>query len=162
MGPSPVKKTKTTKPKAAKPKAAATASAKEKDAKGDSSSSLTTKAMIMKALEELNEKNGSSVNAIKKYIAENWPEKVESTQFSNLLKKSLNTLFEEKTIIRPKKQEGNPGGASGSYKINKGSKEKASEKEKEKVPEKEKKTTEGKKTSEKEKKTTEGKKTSEK
>merc|ERR1711913_19802 len=86
------------------------------------------KEMIMKALEGLDEKNGSSVVAIKNYIAENWPEKAESSQFSNSFKKALAALAEDSSIVRPKKQEGNPDGATGSYKINK---EKSKEKEKE-------------------------------
>merc|ERR1719244_162084 len=82
----------------------------------------------MKALEGLDEKNGSSVVAIKNYIAENWPEKAESSQFSNSFKKALAALAEDSSIVRPKKQEGNPDGATGAYKINK---EKSKEKEKE-------------------------------
>merc|ERR1711874_43336 len=72
------------------------------------------------------------------YIAENWPEKAESAQFSNNFKKALAALAEDSSIVRPKKQEGNPDGATGSYKINK---EKSKEKEKaakEKEKEKEK------------------------
>merc|ERR1719402_2053983 len=110
---------------------------KEKDKAGKKASSSTktessgppnNKEMIMKALEGLDEKNGSSVVAIKNYIAENWPEKAESSQFSNSFKKALAALAEDSSIVRPKKQEGNPDGATGSYKINK---EKSKEKEKE-------------------------------
>merc|ERR1711913_13431 len=101
---------------------------KEKDKAGKKASSSTktessgppnNKEMIMKALEGLDEKNGSSVVAIKNYIAENWPEKAESAQFSNNFKKALVALAEDSSIVRPKKQEGNPDGATGSYKINK-------------------------------------------
>merc|ERR1711913_115294 len=117
---------------------------KEKDKAGKKASSSTktessgppnNKEMIMKALEGLDEKNGSSVVAIKNYIAENWPEKAESAQFSNNFKKALAALAEDSSIVRPKKQEGNPDGATGSYKINKDkSKEKEREaKEKEKA-----------------------------
>merc|ERR1711913_119538 len=115
---SPPKKAKTSKPK---PAAA-------KSSKSDPSGSLSNKEMIMKALEGLDEKNGSSVVAIKNYIAENWPEKAESSQFSNSFKKALAALAEDSSIVRPKKQEGNPDGVTGSYKINK---EKSKEKEKE-------------------------------
>merc|ERR1712112_613355 len=96
--------------------------------KTESSGPPNNKEMIMKALEGLDEKNGSSVVAIKNYIAENWPEKAESSQFSNSFKKALAALAEDSSIVRPKKQEGNPDGATGSYKINK---EKSKEKEKE-------------------------------
>ena len=90
--------------------------------------------MIIKALEDLDEKNGSSVVAIKNYITENWPEKVgfksyrkldkiqimifqaESAQFSTNFKKALTALAEDGDIVRPKKQEGTPDGATGSYK----------------------------------------------
>merc|ERR1711874_629415 len=61
------------------------------------------------------------------YITENWPEKAESAQFSSSFKKALTALAEESDIVRPKKQEGTPDGATGSYKINK---EKVKEKEK--------------------------------
>jgi len=115
---------------------------KEKDKAGKKASSSTktessgppnNKEMIMKALEGLDEKNGSSVVAIKNYIAENWPEKAESSQFSNSFKKALAALAEDSSIVRPKKQEGNPDGATGSYKINKDKKsgdKKAAEKPK--------------------------------
>merc|ERR1711874_882613 len=53
------------------------------------------------------------------YITENWPEKAESAQFSSSFKKALTALAEESDIVRPKKQEGTPDGATGSYKINK-------------------------------------------
>merc|ERR1711874_97073 len=77
---------------------------KEKDKAGKKASSSTktessgppnNKEMIMKALEGLDEKNGSSVVAIKNYIAENWPEKAESAQFSNSFKKALAALAED-------------------------------------------------------------------
>merc|ERR1712237_121950 len=96
--------------------------------KAEPSGSLNNKEMIIKALEDLDEKNGSSVVAIKNYITENWPEKAESAQFSSSFKKALTALAEESDIVRPKKQEGTPDGATGSYKINK---EKVKEKEKE-------------------------------
>merc|ERR1711913_167219 len=51
----------------------------------------------------------------------------ESSQFSNSFKKALAAFAEDSSIVRPKKQEGNPDGATGSYKINK---EKSKEKEK--------------------------------
>merc|ERR1712112_581530 len=107
----------------------ASTSAKTKEGtKADPSGPLNNKEMIIKALEDLDEKNGSSVVAIKNYITENWPEKAESAQFSSNFKKALTALAEDGDIVRPKKQEGNPDGATGSYKINK---EKVKEKEKE-------------------------------
>merc|ERR1711913_217516 len=87
---------------------------KEKDKAGKKASSSTktessgppnNKEMIMKALEGLDEKNGSSVVAIKNYIAENWPEKAESAQFSNNFKKALAALAEDSSIVRPKEKE---------------------------------------------------------
>merc|ERR1719402_1719519 len=107
----------------------ASTSAKSKEnTKAEPSGSLNNKEMIIKALEDLDEKNGSSVVAIKNYITENWPEKAESAQFSTNFKKALTALAEESDIVRPKKQEVTPDGATGSYKINK---EKVKEKEKE-------------------------------
>merc|ERR1712112_325107 len=85
-----------------------------------------TRDMILKAIGELDEKTGSSVSAIKKYISENWPEKAESSRFPDLFKKAIVALLEEQEVIRPKKQEDLPHGATGSFKINK-------EKEKEKT-----------------------------
>merc|ERR1712112_493361 len=129
----------------------ASTSAKTKEGtKAEPSGPLNNKEMIMKALEDLDEKNGSSVVAIKNYITENWPEKAESAQFSSNFKKALTALAEDGDIVRPKKQEGTPDGATGSYKINK---EKVKEKEKEaKEKEKEKAAKEkGKTTKEKEK-----------
>merc|ERR1712002_300661 len=107
----------------------ASTSAKTKEGtKAEPSGPLNNKEMIIKALDDLDEKNGSSVAAIKNYITENWPEKAESAQFSSNFKKALTALAEDGDIIRPKKQEGTPDGATGSYKINK---EKVKEKEKE-------------------------------
>merc|ERR1712228_744358 len=129
----------------------ASTSAKTKEGtKAEPSGPLNNKEMIIKALEDLDEKNGSSVVAIKNYITENWPEKAESAQFSSNFKKALTALAEDGDIVRPKKQEGTPDGATGSYKINK---EKVKEKEKEaKEKEKEKAAKEkGKTTKEKEK-----------
>merc|ERR1712055_1019713 len=111
------------KAKIAKPKQAA-----GKSAKTDSAGSLSNKEMILKAIEALDDKTGASVMSIKNYITEHWPEKAESSQFSNNFKKAITTLAEENFIVRPKKQEDTPIGATGSYKINK---EKAKEKEKE-------------------------------
>merc|ERR1712055_1249639 len=115
---SPPKKAKTAKPK----------QAAGKSAKTDSAGSLSNKEMILKAIEALDDKTGASVMSIKNYITEHWPEKAESSQFSNNFKKAITNLAEENFIVRPKKQEDTPIGATGSYKINK---EKAKEKEKE-------------------------------
>merc|ERR1712112_439631 len=111
------------KAKIAKPKPTA-----GKSAKTDSAGSLSNKEMILKAIEALDDKTGASVMSIKNYITEHWPEKAGSSQFSNNFKKAITNLAEENFIVRPKKQEGNPDGATGSYKINK---EKSKEKEKE-------------------------------
>merc|ERR1712055_163602 len=111
------------KAKIAKPKPTA-----GKSAKTDSAGSLSNKEMILKAIEALDDKTGASVMSIKNYLTEHWPEKAESSQFSNNFKKAITTLAEENFIVRPKKQEDTPIGATGSYKINK---EKAKEKEKE-------------------------------
>merc|ERR1711913_154199 len=107
---------------------ASTSGKSKESSKAEPSGPLTNKEMIIKALEDLDDKNGSSVVAIKNYITENWPEKAESAQFSSSFKKALTALAEESDIVRPKKQEGTPDGATGSYKINK---EKVKEKEKE-------------------------------
>merc|ERR1712202_78027 len=55
--------------------------------------------MILKAIGELDEKTGSSVSAIKKYISENWPEKAESSRFPDLFKKAIVALLEEQEVI---------------------------------------------------------------
>merc|ERR1711874_906943 len=107
---------------------ASTSGKSKESSKAEPSGPLTNKEMIIKALEDLDDKNGSSVVAIKNYITENWPEKAELAQFSSSFKKALTALAEESDIVRPKKQEGTPDGATGSYKINK---EKVKEKEKE-------------------------------
>merc|ERR1711874_369017 len=99
-----------------------------KSSKTESSGSLSNKEMILKAIEVLDDKTGSSVMSIKNYIIEHWPDKAESNQFGNNFKKAIIALAEENFIVRPKKQEDTPIGATGSYKINK---EKTKEKEKE-------------------------------
>merc|ERR1711874_819948 len=111
------------KAKIAKPKQTA-----GKSSKTESSGSLSNKEMILKAIEVLDDKTGSSVMSIKNYIIEHWPDKAESNQFGNNFKKAIIALAEENFIVRPKKQEDTPIGATGSYKINK---EKTKEKEKE-------------------------------
>merc|ERR1712113_650013 len=79
-------------------KASTSAKLKE-NTKAEQSGSLNNKEMIIKALEDLDEKNGSSVVAIKNYITENWPEKAESAQFSTNFKKALTALAEESDIV---------------------------------------------------------------
>merc|ERR1712055_169339 len=116
------------KAKIAKPKTTA-----GKSAKTDSAGSLSNKEMILKAIEALDDKTGASVMSIKNYITEHWPEKAESSQFSNNFKKAITTLAEENFIVRPKKQEDTPIGATGSYKINKEKEKAAKEKEKDKA-----------------------------
>merc|ERR1711874_619810 len=107
---------------------ASTSGKSKESSKAEPSGPLTNKEMIIKALEDLDDKNGSSVVAIKNYIIEHWPDKAESNQFGNNFKKAIIALAEENFIVRPKKQEDTPIGATGSYKINK---EKTKEKEKE-------------------------------
>merc|ERR1712112_76127 len=75
-----------------------------KSAKTDSAGSLSNKEMILKAIEALDDKTGASVMSIKNYITEHWPEKAESSQFSNNFKKAITNLAEENFIVRPKKQ----------------------------------------------------------
>merc|ERR1711913_212175 len=54
---------------------ASTSGKSKESSKAEPSGPLTNKEMIIKALEDLDDKNGSSVVAIKNYITENWPEK---------------------------------------------------------------------------------------
>merc|ERR1711890_200786 len=88
--------------KATKPKAKKPAAAKS----GNPSSSVMVKA----AIEGLKERKGSSLVAIKKYIATNY--KVDPSKHSHFIKKALTSGVEKKTIVQTKGT-----GASGSFKL---------------------------------------------
>eukprot|EP00095_Tigriopus_kingsejongensis_P006512 maker-scaffold172_size289735-snap-gene-0.17 protein:Tk06512 transcript:maker-scaffold172_size289735-snap-gene-0.17-mRNA-1 annotation:"histone h1" len=82
--------------KVAKPKAAAT--------------HPPTSVMVMAAVRALKERNGSSLPAIKKYIAANY--KVDVAKNAHFIKKAVKSLVEKKKLTQPKGT-----GASGSFKI---------------------------------------------
>merc|ERR1711902_21218 len=88
--------------KATKPKAKKPAAAKS----GNPSSSVMVKA----AIEGLKERKGSSLVAIKKYIATNY--KIDPYKHSHFIKKALTSGVEKKTIVQTKGT-----GASGSFKL---------------------------------------------
>ena len=88
--------------KATKPKAKKPAAAKS----GNPSSSVMVKA----AIEGLKERKGSSLVAIKKYIATNY--KIDPSKHSHFIKKALTSGVEKKTIVQTKGT-----GASGSFKL---------------------------------------------
>merc|ERR1711890_190465 len=85
-----------------KPKAKKPAAAKS----GNPSSSVMVKA----AIEGLKERKGSSLVAIKKYIATNY--KIDPSKHSHFIKKALTSGVEKKTIVQTKGT-----GASGSFKL---------------------------------------------
>merc|ERR1712062_479595 len=91
--------------KAIKPKAKKPAAAKS----GNPTSSVIVKA----AIEGLKERKGSSLVAIKKYIATNY--KIDPSKHSHFIKKALTSGVEKKTIVQTKGT-----GASGSFKLAKG------------------------------------------
>merc|ERR1719273_1173190 len=66
--------------------------------------------MVKAAIEGLKERKGSSLVAIKKYIATNY--KIDPSKHSHFIKKALTSGVEKKTIVQTK---GN--GASGSFKL---------------------------------------------
>ena len=82
--------------KAAKPKAAPT--------------HPKTTVMIVAAVKALKDRKGSSLAAIKKYIAANY--KVDTVKLAPFIKKALKSLVEKKAIIQTKGK-----GASGSFKV---------------------------------------------
>merc|ERR1711934_610709 len=88
---------KATKPKAKKPAAA-------------KSGNPTSSAMVKAAIEGLKERKGSSLVAIKKYIATNY--KIDPSKHSHFIKKALTSGVEKKTIVQTKGT-----GASGSFKL---------------------------------------------
>merc|ERR1712154_3642 len=73
---------------------------------GNPSSSVMVKA----AIEGLKERKGSSLVAIKKYIATNY--KIDPSKHSHFIKKALTSGVEKKTIVQTKGT-----GASGSFKL---------------------------------------------
>ena len=69
-----------------------------------------TSVMVVAAIKALKERNGSSLPAIKKYIAANY--KVDTVKLAPFIKKALKSLVEKKAIIQTKGK-----GASGSFKV---------------------------------------------
>ena len=69
-----------------------------------------TSVMVVAAIKALKERNGSSLPAIKKYIAANY--KVDTVKLAPFIKKALKSLVEKKVLIQTKGK-----GASGSFKI---------------------------------------------
>merc|ERR1712141_210938 len=88
---------KATKPKAKKPAAA-------------KSGNPTSSVMVKAAIEGLKERKGSSLVAIKKYIATNY--KIDPSKHSHFIKKALTSGVEKKTIVQTRGT-----GASGSFKL---------------------------------------------
>merc|ERR1712088_375558 len=81
----------------------------------------TVAVMIEAAISNLKERTGSSLVAIKKYIATNY--KVDVVKLNPHIKKSLINGVEKKTLIRVKGK-----GASGSFKLGKSEKSEKSKK----------------------------------
>ena len=75
-----------------------------------------TAAMVMAAVKALKDAKGSSLPAIKKYIAANY--KVDFVKLSPFVRKALKSLVEKKKLVQTKGT-----GASGSFKLNKAAKE---------------------------------------
>ena len=72
--------------------------------------------MVVAAIKALKERNGSSLAAIKKYIAANY--KVDAAKIAPFIRKAIKSLVEKKKITQTKGT-----GASGSFKINAAAKE---------------------------------------
>merc|ERR1712223_611912 len=68
-----------------------------------------TSVMVVAAVKALKERNGSSLPAIKKYIAANY--KVDTVKLAPFIKKAIKSLVEKKGLIQVKGK-----GASGSFK----------------------------------------------
>merc|ERR1711963_32003 len=68
-----------------------------------------TSVMVVAAIKALKERNGSSLPAIKKYIAANY--KVDTVKLAPFIKKALKSMVEKKELIQVKGK-----GASGSFK----------------------------------------------
>ena len=69
-----------------------------------------TNEMVQGAIKGLKERGGSSLIAIKKYIAANY--KVDTVKLAPFIKKGLKSLVEKKALIQVKGK-----GASGSFKV---------------------------------------------
>jgi len=92
-----------------------TPKAKVTKAKGDkkpktSSTHPPTSDMVKAAIKNLKEMNGSSLPAIKKYIATEY--KVDTVKLAPFIKKSLKSMVEKKALVQTKGV-----GASGSFKL---------------------------------------------
>merc|ERR1711977_40977 len=79
-------------------------------AKKPEASHPTSSVMVKAALENLKERKGSSLAAIKKYIGTNY--KADPVKMSVFIKKALKSGVEKKTILQVKGV-----GASGSFKL---------------------------------------------
>merc|ERR1712141_821294 len=77
---------------------------------GAKSGNPTSSVMVKAAIEGLKETKGSSLVAIKKYIATNY--KIDPSKHSHFIKKALTSGVEKKTIVQTKGT-----GASGSFKL---------------------------------------------
>ena len=113
------KKKKMTDAKPATPKAKKASKPKAKP------SHPKTTVMVTAAIKALKERNGSSLPAIKKYIAANY--KVDTVKLAPFIKKALKSLVEKKVLIQTKGK-----GASGSFKVS--AAEKAAKPKKAKKP----------------------------
>merc|ERR1711909_211822 len=95
----------TTVEKSAKPKKATKTTTKKADTASAHPPSST---MVVKAIEDLKEKKGSSLAAIKKYIGANY--KVDLNQMNVFIRKALKSGIEEKTLVAS-------SGMSGRFKL---------------------------------------------
>merc|ERR1712150_23105 len=95
----------TTVEKSAKPKKATKTATKKADTASAHPPSST---MVVKAIEDLKEKKGSSLAAIKKYIGANY--KVDLNQMNVFIRKALKSGIEKKTLVAS-------SGMSGRFKL---------------------------------------------
>merc|ERR1712007_366548 len=95
----------TTVEKSAKPKKATKTTTKKADTASAHPPSST---MVVKAIEDLKEKKGSSMGAIKKYIGANY--KVDLNQMNVFIRKALKSGIEKKTLVAS-------SGMSGRFKL---------------------------------------------
>merc|ERR1711922_107154 len=95
----------TTVEKSAKPKKATKTTTKKADTASAHPPSST---MVVKAIEDLKEKKGSSLVAIKKYIGANY--KVDLNQMNVFIRKALKSGIEKKTLVAS-------SGMSGRFKL---------------------------------------------
>merc|ERR1712165_301740 len=95
----------TTVEKSAKPKKATKSTTKKADTASAHPPSST---MVVKAIEDLKEKKGSSLAAIKKYIGANY--KVDLNQMNVFIRKALKSGIEKKTLVAS-------SGMSGRFKL---------------------------------------------